>query len=169
MPGGRENLAAGAYSLAAGRRAKANHSGSFVWADDTAADFSSTASKQFAVRASNGVMIQSTNTALDLRGGGGVRVAGAGLNTATPVFIHQASVASITGSETRIDHPHCNNRPNAIILLTYNFNPAGLVGVRNDRAFGLYYNPSNARWAIYNFDGTAIPVVAAFNVLVANP
>ena len=55
VPGGRENTAQGDYSFAAGRRAKANHPGAFVWADSTNADFASTANNQFAVRATGGV------------------------------------------------------------------------------------------------------------------
>ncbi len=54
VPGGRENTAQGDYSFAAGRRAKANHTGAFVWADSTDADFASTADNQFAVRATGG-------------------------------------------------------------------------------------------------------------------
>jgi len=42
-------------ALAAGHRAKANNPGSFVWADATEADFSSTTSNQFSVRANGGV------------------------------------------------------------------------------------------------------------------
>jgi hypothetical protein len=45
IPGGRDNLAAGDYSFAAGHRAKANDNGAFVWADSTDADFSSTGEK----------------------------------------------------------------------------------------------------------------------------
>jgi len=41
--GGANNTAGGDFSFAAGRRAKANHTSSFVWADNTAADFASTA------------------------------------------------------------------------------------------------------------------------------
>jgi hypothetical protein len=51
------NTAAGDYSFAAGRRAKANHSGTFVWGDDTDADFASTAQDQVLIRASGGVGI----------------------------------------------------------------------------------------------------------------
>lgn len=53
--GGRRNETAGIFSLAAGYRAKANHAGSFVWADSTGADFASTAADQFNVRASGGI------------------------------------------------------------------------------------------------------------------
>lgn len=55
--GGKNNTAAGNYSFAAGRRAQANHTGAFVWADSTDADFPSTADNQFAVRATGGVAI----------------------------------------------------------------------------------------------------------------
>jgi hypothetical protein len=61
VPGGFGNLA-GDYSFAAGRRAKATHQGSFVWADSTDADFSSTANNQVAIRAANGVYIASNAT-----------------------------------------------------------------------------------------------------------
>jgi hypothetical protein len=55
VPGGAHNSASGAFSFAAGRRAKANHDGAFVWADSTEADFASTSSKEFIVRASGGI------------------------------------------------------------------------------------------------------------------
>jgi len=56
VPGGTGNTA-NAFSFAAGRRAKANHTGSFVWADSTNADFASTADNQFSIRAANGMVI----------------------------------------------------------------------------------------------------------------
>jgi hypothetical protein len=70
IPGGSNNVAAGSFSLAAGRRAKAQHDGAFVWADATDVDFVSTAANQFLVRASGGVGIGKTNpsTALDVNG-----------------------------------------------------------------------------------------------------
>jgi hypothetical protein len=54
IPGGRENAATD-YAFAAGRQAKANHQGAFVWADSTAADFASTGNDEFDVRATGGV------------------------------------------------------------------------------------------------------------------
>jgi hypothetical protein len=57
VSGGRANTASGHYSLAAGRRAKANHQGAFVWADSHDADFASTRSNQFNLRASGGVRV----------------------------------------------------------------------------------------------------------------
>jgi len=60
------------FAFAAGRKAKASHTGAFVWADAyTDADFSSTAANQFLIRASGGVGI---NTASP--GAGGLTVNG---------------------------------------------------------------------------------------------
>jgi len=57
VPGGYLNTAAGLASFAAGRRAKANHNGSFVWADNTDTDYGSGAANQFRVRASGGTAV----------------------------------------------------------------------------------------------------------------
>ncbi len=57
VPGGSRNTAGGDYSFAAGRRAKADHNGTFVWADAQDADFVSTGPNQFLIRAAGGVGI----------------------------------------------------------------------------------------------------------------
>jgi hypothetical protein len=63
VPGGHFNSAAGDHSLAAGRRAKANHAGAFVWADATDADFASNQANSFIIRASGGVGIGTNSPA----------------------------------------------------------------------------------------------------------
>jgi hypothetical protein len=55
VPGGENNLAQGKYSFAAGRKAKANNDGCFVWADSSNADFAVSNNDRFAARASGGV------------------------------------------------------------------------------------------------------------------
>ncbi len=50
------------YSLAAGRRAKANHQGAFVWADSTSEDFASLSFNEFAVRAGGGARFVGSST-----------------------------------------------------------------------------------------------------------
>jgi len=91
IPGGKLNKAAGDYSFAAGRKAKALHHGSFVWADSTDADFSSTAANQFLIRASGGVGIGTANPqgALDMSSAAGAfivpRMTTAQRNALTPV------------------------------------------------------------------------------------
>ncbi len=69
IPGGTYNRAEGDFSLAAGRRAIVNHQGTFVWADSTDADFTSTGNDQFLIRASGGVGIgtNSPGALLDVR------------------------------------------------------------------------------------------------------
>ena len=57
VPGGALNFASGDFSLAAGRRAKVSHDGSFAWADSANADFVSIRENEFAVRASGGVRL----------------------------------------------------------------------------------------------------------------
>lgn len=57
IPGGFHNRAAGNLSLAAGYRGKADHHGTFVWADATDEDFTSTGQNQFLIRAGGGVGI----------------------------------------------------------------------------------------------------------------
>ena len=73
VAGGKDNVASGNYSFAAGQRAKANHAGAFVWADQTAADFASTAVDQFLIRAAGGVGIGTTSpgTLLNVAGSTG--------------------------------------------------------------------------------------------------
>jgi hypothetical protein len=57
IPGGFSNSVAGPFGFAAGRRAKANHPGAFVWADSTDADFTSMTTNQFRIRAGGGAEI----------------------------------------------------------------------------------------------------------------
>jgi hypothetical protein len=55
------NSAGGDYSFAAGRQAKANHKGTFVWADSSDQNFTSTNENQFLIRAGGGVGINMNN------------------------------------------------------------------------------------------------------------
>ncbi|NJL59355.1 MAG: hypothetical protein HC887_06635, partial [Desulfobacteraceae bacterium] len=55
--GGASNVASEEFSSAAGFRAKSVHTGTFVWADSTNANFDSAAADEFAVRASGGVRL----------------------------------------------------------------------------------------------------------------
>ena len=55
--GGQNNFALGDHSVAAGLKAKANHAGSFVFADSADIDFASTKADQFSIRADNGLRL----------------------------------------------------------------------------------------------------------------
>jgi hypothetical protein len=84
VPGGLSNQAGGQFSLAAGRRAKVRTAaqvgggdldgdeGTFVWADSTNADFTSTGPNQFLVRAAGGIGLNRNNPGHPLHVGDGV-------------------------------------------------------------------------------------------------
>ena len=58
IPGGTGNIAAGAYSFAAGSGAIANNVGSFVWADTQNGTFSSSLNNSFNLRAAGGFVFE---------------------------------------------------------------------------------------------------------------
>lgn len=66
VPGGLGNAARGNHSFAAGRRAQADHDGTFVWADPTDVDFASTGPDQFLIRAGGGVGIGTNSPSSEL-------------------------------------------------------------------------------------------------------
>ena len=169
IPGGSQNVATN-YALAAGYRAKANHTGAFVWADNTEADFASTTSNQFAVRATGGVVINAGTNNLELAGGG-LKVTGAGVDTATPVFVHRATAGNVGlgGSShiTYIDNPYRNGQPNAILFVTHNWSQDSAAARYETVPVGVWYD--GAHWTIFHEDMSAMPVGRAFNVLVIKP
>jgi hypothetical protein len=73
VPGGIANKAAGNYSFVAGRRAKANNQGCFVWGDATDANVSASVDNRWVARCSGGVYFY-TNSSLS----SGVYVAAGG-------------------------------------------------------------------------------------------
>ncbi len=85
VPGGLLNSAEGDYSFASGRRAKANHNGAFVWADQTDADFASTGDDQFLIRARGGVGIGTNTPRAELHI--------AGINNNADLFLHRSEAA----------------------------------------------------------------------------
>jgi len=102
VAGGISNYAS-AYSFAAGTQAKANHSGSFVWADNSGGDFATARSNTFIIRAAGGVGIGVTNpvplAALDV--GGNVYVEG--------------DTLQLRGS-TNLEYPYLRGRNGAVEL-----------------------------------------------------
>lgn len=82
--GGLSNTASGDFSFAAGRRAKADHLCTFVWADSSAdADFASTADNQFLIRAVNvGIGTNNPANKLDVEGGAVIGATYSGTNLA---------------------------------------------------------------------------------------
>ncbi len=93
VPGGVNNTAAGALGFAAGQQAKANHNGTFVWADATFTDFASTGVNQFLIRASGGVGIGTASPGAKLHLANGA--AGFTPSTATELAIESSGITRI--------------------------------------------------------------------------
>ena len=163
VPGGYTNKANGAYSFAAGRRAKALADGTFVWADTTDTDFISSVTNQFAVRATGGMLVNAGTNNFEIASGG-IKVTGAGVDTGTPVFIHKATAGNLNGFYTTITNPHTDGNPGALLFVAHNWNQDTMS---ETHPVGVFY--SSGHWAIYHEDGAAMPVGAAFNVIVIKP
>lgn len=107
----------------------------------------------------------STATAIQVEKGA-LRVKGAGLNSNTFVFVHAVTVenyADFSGAAERtfIDHPLCNNDPNAILLVTPRYPTSGAAA-----RISVYYHDGSGFWRIY-----ADPMDPGdrFNVMVIKP
>ena len=61
-------------------------------------------------------------------------------STDTAALVHTATVANIVNNYTLIDDPLTNNNPNAIVLVTQNWNPGGVGGIYNDHIIGVFYS-----------------------------
>jgi hypothetical protein len=105
VPGGEQCAAKGWWSFAAGRRAKVGeeyHNGTFVWADSTDADFTSTGENQFLIRAGGGVGINTNAPAEKLHVASGNALVGGPTNFAAD------------GDEARLNLGDGNNYVKAI-------------------------------------------------------
>jgi hypothetical protein len=88
------------------------------------------------------------------------------IHTGSNDFIHTATAGNISLNWTNIDHPSLNGNPDAIFLVTQNYNPGATGGVYNNSNIGVWYTGTN--WAIFNQDELPMPEGAAFNVYVHN-
>jgi hypothetical protein len=85
-------------------------------------------------------------------------------NPDASVFVHKATSANISLNGTTLDYPLTNGNPNAIILVTPNYDPGDVGGTLDNHPIGVYY--IGGKWEILNQDTMAMPVGAAFNVFV---
>jgi hypothetical protein len=116
VPGGQDNRAGGDYSFAAGRRAKADHDGAFVWADSQNADFRSTDTNQFLIRAGGGVGIGTNNPAHTLHVNGTTRLDGH--TTLGALFaLSRVTVAPTAGSTLTPTTSYLLLNPAATVIL----------------------------------------------------
>jgi hypothetical protein len=86
--------------------------------------------------------------------------------TLEAVFIHHATPENISVNSTYLHSPLTDGNPNAVLVVTQNWNPGGGSGKYNDHPIGVWYNPNRSKWAVFNQDRAAMPVGADFNVAV---
>jgi hypothetical protein len=86
--------------------------------------------------------------------------------TLDAVFVHHATPENISGNSTYLHGPPTDGNPNAVLVVTHNWNPGGSPGKYNDHPIGVWYDPNRSKWAIFNQDRAAMPVGADFNVAV---
>ncbi len=96
--------------------------------------------------------------------GGGSEPVESAENTVGTAFVHSATPNNTSGHITIIDHFATNDNPDALLLITANYNPGGVGGTYNDHVTGVDYE--GGRWRIFNEDLAAMPINASFNVLV---
>jgi hypothetical protein len=138
IPGGLSNAANAEYTLAAGRRAQANHPGAFVWADGTDANFASTSSNQFLIRAGGGVGVGTNNPQSALHVAGTVTAdafsgSGAGL---TGISLSALPAGVVTNQQTDVTLQGFFNATNGLVIESRTSDPpspaVGQVWLRTD-------------------------------------
>jgi hypothetical protein len=85
------------------------------------------------------------------------------------IFVHRATEENVSQNSTYIDHPISNSNPDAILVVTPNWNPEGSPGIYNAHPIGVWYDSEAQRWAVFNQDLAGMPVEASFNVRVHPP
>ena len=81
------------------------------------------------------------------------------VNPSENAFINEVNNSNSSNDWTIINHPNCNDNPNAILLVTQNY-----AKVENSRPIGVRYELG--KWRIFNQDKSPMPINASFNILV---
>jgi hypothetical protein len=97
-------------------------------------------------------------------GAGAIHVSGAGVNTSTAAFTQQTTSGNVDGDSSTIDNPLCNGDPNAILIITPNWNPGGSGGTYSSEVVGVWYDGSN--WLLFNETGDTMQTGLNYNILV---
>ena len=81
-------------------------------------------------------------------------------------FVHRATAANSRGDYTYLDHPSINGDPDAVVLAVPAPDRGNAGGGAYGHNIGVWYEPERGRWAIFNQGLAAVPVGAAFEVVV---
>jgi hypothetical protein len=82
------------------------------------------------------------------------------------VLVHRATPENILANSTYIENPLTSDNPDAILIVTQNWNPGGSGGTYNDHPVGVWYDADRGQWAVFNQDVEPMAEDAAFNVAV---
>ncbi|MFO0830408.1 MAG: tail fiber domain-containing protein [Phycisphaerales bacterium] len=150
VPGGEANTAGGTWSFAGGRNAVVRNAaasgdangdeGTFIWADSTASQFTSTGPNRFLVRASGGMGVGTANPAgqLDASGTGGFSFPQLVLTCTTNGTDSWSRVAFANSSTSKFWHfsAKCNGADSSEDQLNYYYQNAGqgrnIMQIRGD-------------------------------------
>ncbi|GEM_PF-950280 len=84
-------------------------------------------------------------------------------------FIHTATAGNkISPAETCIDNPLTNGRRDALLIVSANASPNGVLTSFVNTSLGVFYFADTQQWCIYIEDLSALPVDASFNVFVGS-
>jgi hypothetical protein len=154
IPGGLQNYVGGSFSLAAGRQARAEHTGTFVWSDSSATAFSSTGPDQFLINASGGVGIGTNNPSHMLTVDGSTAILGSGQLTARGVY---------TNIRPFLDAPSAIDAAGSLVYVTsYSTNTLTILDV-SDPEF-----PFPLGWTTSNMNGPVDVQVVGQHAYVAS-
>ena len=92
---------------------------------------------------------------------GGTASTGGGASAA----VQKAGIHRV-GDTTYINNTKTNGNPNAFVFATPNYNPGGVGGTLDDIPAGVWYDTSAVKEGVFNEDGSAMPLNAAFNLLI---
>jgi hypothetical protein len=81
-------------------------------------------------------------------------------------FVHRATDENSRGDYTYLDHPSINGDPDAVVLVVPDPDRGNAGGGAYDHNIGVWYEPGERKWAVFNQDLAAVPAGSAFEVVV---
>ena len=81
-------------------------------------------------------------------------------------FVHRATDENSRGDYTYLDHPSINGDADAVVLVVPAPDRGNAGGGAYDHNIGVWYEPGERKWAIFNQDLAAVPAGSVFEVVV---
>ncbi len=81
-------------------------------------------------------------------------------------FVHRATDENSRGDYTYLDHPSINGDADDVVLVVPAPDRGNAGGGAYDHNIGVWYEPGERKWAIFNQDLAAVPDGSAFGVVV---